>query len=48
MCDLDHGHHFLGWHKYKLGWLDESQLIYLNSGVLTVSLILMGLRDQPH
>jgi M6 family metalloprotease-like protein len=38
MCDLDHGHHFLGWHKYKLGWLDESQLIYLNSGEATVTL----------
>lgn len=38
MCDLDQGRHFLGWHKYKLGWLDESQLIYFNSGELSVTL----------
>jgi M6 family metalloprotease-like protein len=38
MCDLDHGWHFLGWHKYKLGWLDESQLVYFSSGELTVRL----------
>ena len=38
MCDLDHGWHFLGWHKYKLGWLDESQLIYFSSGELSVRL----------
>lgn len=38
MCDLDRGRHFLGWHKYKLGWLDESQLIYFNSGELSATL----------
>lgn len=38
MCDLDQGRHFLGWHKYKLDWLDESQLIYFNSGELSVTL----------
>ncbi len=38
MCDLDLGQHFLGWHKYKLGWLDESQLFYLKSS--EVSLLL--------
>jgi M6 family metalloprotease-like protein len=31
MCHLDLGCHFLGWHKYKLGWLDESQLLYVKS-----------------
>ena len=38
MCDLDKGRHFLGWHKYKLDWLDESQLIYFSSGELSVRL----------
>ena len=38
MCDLDQGRHFLGWHKYKLGWLDESQLIHFNSDELAVTL----------
>jgi M6 family metalloprotease-like protein len=38
MCDLDQGRHFLGWHKYKLGWLDESQLIFFNSGEVSVML----------
>ena len=38
MCDLDHSWHFIGWHKYKLGWLDESQLIYFSSGELSVRL----------
>ena len=38
MCDLDQGRHFLGWHKYKLDWLDESQLIYFSSGELSVRL----------
>jgi M6 family metalloprotease-like protein len=38
MCDLDLGQHFLGWHRYKFGWLDESQLFYLKSG--DVSLLL--------
>lgn len=38
MCDLDQGRHFLGWHKYKLGWLDESQLIYLKAGELDETL----------
>jgi M6 family metalloprotease-like protein len=38
MCDLDQGRHFLGWHKYKLGWLDESQLIFFSSGELSVTL----------
>jgi M6 family metalloprotease-like protein len=38
MCDLDLGHHFLGWHKYKLGWLDESQLFYLKSGEILLPL----------
>lgn len=38
MCDLDQGRHFLGWHKYKLGWLDESQLIFFNSGEASVTL----------
>src|SRR5262249_36711895 len=38
MCDLDLGHHFLGWHKYKLGWLDESQLFYLKSGEVSLPL----------
>ena len=38
MCDLDLGQHFLGWHKYKFGWLDESQLFYLKSS--DVSLLL--------
>lgn len=37
MCDLDNGRHFLGWHKYKLGWLDDSQLHYFNSGELTAT-----------
>lgn len=40
MCDLDGGRHFLGWHKYKLGWLDESQLLYLKSS--EISLLLNG------
>jgi len=35
---LDQGRHFLGWHKYKLGWLDESQLIFFNSGEASVTL----------
>ena len=38
MCDLDDGRHFLGWHKFKLGWLDESQLIYFKAGELAVKL----------
>lgn len=38
MCDLDHGCHFLGWHKYKLGWLDESQLIYFSAGEICETL----------
>jgi M6 family metalloprotease-like protein len=38
MCHLDLGQHFLGWHKYKLGWLDESQLFKLKSA--EVSLLL--------
>lgn len=38
MCDLDHGRHFLGWHKYKLGWLDDSQLIYFSSGEICATL----------
>ena len=38
MCDLDLGHHFLGWHKYKLGWLDESQLFYLKSSEVLLPL----------
>ena len=38
MCDLDLGQHFLGWHKYKLGWLDESQLFYLKSGEVSLPL----------
>ena len=38
MCHLDNGRHFLGWHKYKLGWLDESQLIYLLGGEVSVTL----------
>lgn len=38
MCDLDFGQHFLGWHKFKLGWIDESQLIYFSSGELTTTL----------
>jgi M6 family metalloprotease-like protein len=41
MCDLYTAWHFLGWHKYKLGWLDESQLIYFESG--EVSMILKSL-----
>src|SRR4029453_14030944 len=32
MCHLDLGRHFLGWHKYKLGWLDEAQFLYVKSG----------------
>ena len=27
-----------GWHKYKLGWLDESQLFYLKSGEILLPL----------
>lgn len=38
MCDLDQGRHFLGWHKFKLGWLDESQLIFFKLGELSVKL----------
>jgi len=38
MCNLDNGRHFLGWHKDKLGWLDESQLIYLPGGEVSVTL----------
>jgi M6 family metalloprotease-like protein len=38
MCDLDQGRHFLGWHKYKLGWLDESQLIFCTAGEVAVTL----------
>src|SRR5215471_12561949 len=38
MCDLDLGQHFLGWHKYKFGWLDESQLFYLKSGDVSLPL----------
>jgi M6 family metalloprotease-like protein len=38
MCDLDLGQHFLGWQKYKLGWLDESQLFYLKSGEVSLRL----------
>ena len=38
MCDLDLGQHFLGWHKYKFGWLDESQLFYLKSGEVSLPL----------
>lgn len=38
MCDLDQGRHFLGWHKYKLGWLDESQIVYLKAGELDATL----------
>jgi M6 family metalloprotease-like protein len=38
MCHLDNGRHFLGWHKYKLGWLDECQLIYLLGGEVSVTL----------
>ena len=38
MCDLDLGQHFLGWHKYKLCWLDESQLFYLKSGEVSLPL----------
>ncbi|MSP40440.1 MAG: hypothetical protein EXR70_18275 [Deltaproteobacteria bacterium] len=41
MCVLDGGRHFLGWHRYKLDWLDESQLVYFNSGELTLSLTTM-------
>ena len=43
MCDLDLGQHFLGWYKYKLGWLDESQLFYLKSN--EVSLLLNPLES---
>ncbi|MBM4262415.1 MAG: hypothetical protein FJ145_13420 [Deltaproteobacteria bacterium] len=38
MCDLDQGRHLLGWHKYKLNWLDESQLVYFTSGELETTL----------
>lgn len=38
MCDLDLGQHFLGWQKYKLGWLDESQLFYVKSGDVSLRL----------
>jgi M6 family metalloprotease-like protein len=38
MCHLDGGKHYLGWHKYKLGWLDESQLLYVKSGEVSVTL----------
>ena len=38
MCHLDLGRHFLGWHKYKLGWLDESQLPYVKSGEISALL----------
>jgi M6 family metalloprotease-like protein len=38
MCHLDGGKHYLGWHKYKLGWLDESQLLYVKSGEVAVKL----------
>jgi M6 family metalloprotease-like protein len=38
MCHLDGGKHYLGWHKYKLGWLDESQLVYLKSGEVSMKL----------
>lgn len=38
MCDLDLGQHFLGWHKSKLGWLDELQLFYLKSSEVSLPL----------
>jgi M6 family metalloprotease-like protein len=38
MCHLDGGKHYLGWHKYKLGWLDESQLLYFRAGEVSVKL----------
>jgi M6 family metalloprotease-like protein len=38
MCHLDGGRHYLGWHKYKLGWLDKSQLLYINAGEVAAKL----------
>jgi len=34
MCDLFKGTSFLGWHRHKLGWLDDNRKKYLRSGTL--------------
>jgi M6 family metalloprotease-like protein len=38
MCHLDGARHYLGWHKYKLGWLDEAQVLYVKSGEVSAKL----------
>src|SRR5262249_17683437 len=38
MCDLDFGQHVLGWQKYKLGCVDESQVFYVKSGEVSLRL----------
>lgn len=38
MNDVFEGRRLLGWHRYKLGWLDKSQIVYLKSGSLTTVL----------
>lgn len=34
MCDIFTGTTFLGWHRHKLGWLDDNRKKYLRSGTL--------------
>jgi len=38
MSCVDCARHFLGWHKLKLGWLSESNMIVLSSGQLLLKL----------
>jgi M6 family metalloprotease-like protein len=38
MSDIFHGTSLLGWHRHKLGWLDDSRKTYLTRGSLEVTL----------
>ena len=30
MSDVDHGEHFLGWHRHKNGWLPPARSTYID------------------
>jgi hypothetical protein len=38
MCNIFQGTSFLGWHRHKLGWLDDNRKKYLKSGTLRATL----------
>jgi len=38
MSCVDCGRHFLGWHRYKLGWLSDSNMVELSFGTIIVKL----------